>query len=162
MLRFSRHLLTVLVALFVATGAAADPTDILLQTDRAALMTPAEWSAYSDRVSDALFDENEGMREAALRMAVLYGEQLDLDRTDVFEMARIYREHNNRQMRRLAVVAMNAVDDDWGLDLLARSYRFEDDPAVRYTVGAVLLDHAKRHRQGVVEVGEPTVVWPIQ
>lgn len=155
------RLLAAALLVVSTTTAAADPPGIELQTDRAALMTAAEWADYADRVSDALYSENAGIRECALRMTVLYADQLAVDRLDVFEIARIYRNDPDPRMRRLAVVALNAVDDDWGMDLLARSYRFETVKPIKYTIAASLLEHANRHRTAIIEVGEPTVVWPV-
>lgn len=155
--------LALFVALLLAGSAStvvADPPGLELTPDRAALMTAVEWQVYGDRISDALVSDNLGVRVTALRMTIQYAPNLGLDRGDVIEMARIYREDGNDNMRRLAVVALNAVDDHWGIDFLARSYRFEDCPAVKQTIGAVLLDHRLRHI-GTVEVGHPTVVWPV-
>lgn len=156
--------MTAFAAMLLAAGtAAADPPGLILQTDEAARLSATEWVAYSNRISDALASDIDGLREAALRMTVLYGDQLSLDRRDTFEMVRVFREHKNNRMRRLAVVALNEQDDDWGMEMLARSYRFEKDPGVRYQIAAVLLDHAGRHREGVIELENPRaiVVWPV-
>jgi hypothetical protein len=164
MLRTTCRLTALAVTLFVAGTATADPPGLVLQTDEAALLTPTEWIAYSERISDALASGQDGLREAALRMTVLYADRLSLDHGDTIEMIRLFRDHGNDRMRRLAVVALHAADDHWGIEMLARSYRFEDCPQVRYQIGAVLLDHAKRHREGVIEVEHPRaiVVWPVE
>lgn len=162
MLRTFYRLTALAVMLLAAGSAAADPPGIILQTDEAARLTATEWVAYSNRISDALASDQDGLREAALRMTVLYGDRLKLDRTDTFEMIRVFRDHKNNRMRRLAVVALNAQDDHWGMEMLARSYKFEDDPGVHYQIAAVLLDYANRHREGMIILEDPKaiVVWP--
>lgn len=163
MMRTAKKLLALVITVLVTGAAAADPPTLELQLDEAALFTAADWAAYSDRISDALASDHDGLREAALRMTVLHGQNLTLDRRDTIEMVRVFRDHKNAQMRRLAVVALNAADDHWGIEMLARSYRFENDRNVHYQIAAVLLDHAERHREGTVEVGDPRaiVVWPV-
>ena len=163
MLRTFYRMTAIAAMLLVAGSAAADPPGLILQTDEAARLSATEWVAYSNRISEALASDVNGLREAALRMTVLYGDQLNLDRRDTFEMIRVFRDHENNRMRRLAIVALNAHDDHWGMEMLARSYKFEDDPACRYQIAAVLLDHAERHREGVIELEDPRaiVVWPV-
>jgi len=163
MLRTTFRLTAVAVMLFAATDAAADPPGLILQTDEAARLTATEWVAYSHRISDALASENDGLRQAALRMTVLYADNLNLDRRDTIEMFRVFRDHPNDRMRRLAVVALCAQDDHWGIEMLARSYRFEDNPGVKYQIAATLLDYALRHREGIIELENPKaiVVWPV-
>ena len=106
MMRITRRATLLALALLVSAAAFADPPGIVMQTDEAALLTAEEWVAYSDRVSDALISDNDGLREAALRMSVLYADNLALDRMDTIEMVRIFREHDVVGMRRLAVVAL--------------------------------------------------------
>ena len=163
MMRTFFRMTALAVMLFAAGSAAADPPGLVLQTDEAARLTATEWVAYSSRISDALASDQDGLREAALRMTVLYGDRLTLDRMDTIEMVRVFRDHRNSRMRRLAVVALNAADDHWGMEMLARSYRFEDDTGVRYQIAAVLLDHATRHREGMIILEDPKaiVVWPV-
>ncbi len=163
MLRTFYRLTALAVMLLAAGTAAADPPGLILQTDEAARLSATEWVAYSNRISDALASDVDGLREAALRMTILYADQLTLDRRDTFEMVRVFRSHKNDRMRRMAVVALNAADDHWGMEMLARSYRFEHDPGVRYQIAAVLLDHANRHPEGVIELENPRaiVVWPV-
>jgi len=163
MMRNAKRLLALVITVLVTGAAVADPPTLELQLDEAALFTAADWAAYSDRISDALASDHDGLREAALRMTVLHGQNLTLDRRDTIEMVRLFRDHENARMRRLAVVALNAADDHWGMDMLARSYRFEDDPNVHYQIAAVLLDHAQRHPEGIIELENPKVlvIWPV-
>ncbi len=103
-----------------------------------AKLTTAQWYSYGDRLADALASGHEGVEQGALRMIILYGDYMELKRPAVFDVVRIYRNHQDDRVRRMAVVALGKIQDPWGLDMLKRSARFEKSPGVRHTIEAVL------------------------
>lgn len=101
----------------------------------------AEASAsISNALAAALASDHRGLETAALRLVISYGEVLELNRSAVFEMVRLYRDNEDLSVRQMAVVAIGASEDEWGLDFLERSRGFEDAPRVLHTIRAVLAD----------------------
>lgn len=119
---------------------------ILLGSNEAA-MTSADWSDFSGVLGDALHSEVEGLRCSALRLAIQYSENVQLDRSAIHDMAAMYRNHRNDNVRRMAVVALESTDDSWAIDYLKRSVAYERTPKVLHTLKAVL--------QPEIIVGEP-------
>lgn len=120
-----------------------------------AAMTRADWQRYGERLAETLASDHEGLRQGALRLMVLYGKKLELRREAIYDVVRIYRDHDNDRMRRMAVVALGSLDNAWGLDLLSRSVRFERTPTVRRTILAVLSSAFPPEGTVVVEPFRP-------
>ena len=132
----------------LAQPAAPTDADVLLATmedalanpARRAVLTPAEWDAYGESLETILRNGQDGLQQSALGLVILYGPALEIGRAGVFEITRIYRNHADDRMRRMAVVALGRTQDAWALDFLKRSARFEDTPAVRHTIQAVIAN----------------------
>ncbi len=110
----------------------------LNQPEVRAHVTRAQWTTFSDNLEQALACGHEGVQQGALRMIIFYGDNLAISRTGVHNAVRIYRDHKDDRLRRMAVVALGKIQDSWGLDMLKRSARFEKSPSVRQTILAVL------------------------
>ncbi len=103
-----------------------------------ATMTAADWEVYCDRLETALASTNDGLRQGALRMVIQYGHYMDFGRLAVFDAVRLYRDHADDRIRRMAAVALLQMNDSWGFDFLERSVPFEKNQTIKRTVLAVL------------------------
>lgn len=126
--------------------------DSLSNASVRAKLSTAQWHIYGDRLADALASGHEGLCEGALRMTILYGDYLGLQRPAVFNVVRIYRNHKDDRLRRMAVVALGKIQDAWAMDFLKRSVRFEQSPSVRQTILAVLAEYNAK-KLGPAKVG---------
>ncbi len=123
----------------------------LNQPEVRAHVTRAQWDTFSENLEKALTCGHEGVQQGALRMIIFYGDNLTISRTVVHEAVRIYRDHHDDRMRRMAVVVLGKIQDPWGLDMLKRSARFEKSPGVRHTIQAVLAE------SGAIDAGPAKV-----
>ncbi len=112
----------------------------LNQPEVRAHVTRAQWDTFSDNLEKAMACGQEGVQQGALRMIIFYGDNLTISRSGVHDALRIYRDHDDDRLRRMAVVALGKIQDPWGLDMLKRSVRFEKSPGVRHTIQAVLAE----------------------
>ncbi|MFQ5569294.1 MAG: HEAT repeat domain-containing protein [Rhodothermales bacterium] len=97
----------------------------------------AHWDQLSKGLIDAIGSDHDGAKQGALRMIIFYGDQLDVSAA-VFDVVRIYRDHEDNRLRRMAVVALGKMKSPWAIDFLERSVRFEKTPSVRQTIQAVV------------------------
>ncbi len=104
-------------------------------------LTKAEWSDYSERLKGALMNEQTGLQQSALQNIIRYGSYFDNDKETVFEIVSIYRNHEDDQMRRMAVVALGELEDAWAMNFLKRAVRFETSPEVAHTTKYVLKNY---------------------
>lgn len=111
-----------------------------LDADEVEQFSAAQWREFGDRIEEALGHTNSGVRNAAMRALIQYGSQFTVNRPTVWSLTRAYRDGEDPNRRRMAVIALASTNDDWALDFLYRSLAHEQDPALRHTVAAVLFD----------------------
>ncbi len=129
---------TVTVGATVPDDPKADEPEKIEAPSNPATMTAADWEAYCDKLEAALASKNDGLRQGALRMVIQYGHNMKFHRLAVFDAVRLYRDHENVRLRRMAAVALLQMNDSWAFDFLERSVAYEKDSAVKRTILAVL------------------------
>ena len=97
----------------------------------------ARWAVFSRNIVDALESDHEGLQQGALRMIIQYGTQIDAQEA-VFDVVRLYRDHEDENVRRMAVVALGTMQDPWVMDFLERSLNYERSPVIRKQIRAAL------------------------
>ncbi len=115
-----------------------DPGVVLarLQASAHDAVSKAQWGKFSKNLVRALKEDHDGIREAALRMIIKYGDQLEVKEA-VFNVMRIYRDHDNPYLRRMALVALGRMKSTWAIRFLERSESFEKIPELKHTIRAV-------------------------
>ncbi len=125
-----------LLAAIPTTTAQADDPELELPK-AVSTMSAADWVAYSNHLVAALNSDHTGLKESALRYAILYQDSVTLKGATI-SMMKIYRDSPDTKMRRLAVVALGSLDSPLVDGYLTRAAQFEKDPAIRRTIKAVL------------------------
>ncbi len=100
-------------------------------------MTDAQWHAFSLSLREALASGHDGLQLAAMRLAIQYADNVDIGRS-VIDLMRIYRNHPDRNARRLAVVALGSLNSRMVINYLRLNEAFEETPCVRRTIHAVV------------------------
>jgi hypothetical protein len=93
------------------------------------------WEAFSMNLVKAIKTPNKGLQQDALEKIIFDGDNLDVQDA-VFDIVRIFRLEKNPQVRRLAMVALYKIGDDWAMYFLKRSKKFEKDETI--------LNHSSR------------------
>ena len=108
------------------------------------LLTTEEWTDFSENIARAVVSENDGVVEGALTQIVRYGELMEFPELTVFDVMRIVRDHPDRNMRRLAVVAACNMNSRWAVDYIDMISRQECEHCVKYTMESAVA--AANHR----------------
>lgn len=144
MKRITPLLLILAVALTAASPLYASPDpDPPVLVDPAVTTTDlstVDWEAFSTNLVHALASDNDGLHVSAMQLIIKYGDRLDVNRAR-FDVMRLYRDHEDDRVRRMAVVTLGTMQNGWALGFLTRSIDFEKNPAVRHTMQAVLADY---------------------
>jgi len=132
-----------IIALFalvctITTGAYAGPDNP--EKDKAKQAEAAKWEAFSENIVHALQSDNEGAKLGALQMVIRYGADLNVDEA-IFDVMRLYRDNDDDDVRRMAVVAMGQMKNAWAIGFLRLSKDFEQSPTVRKTIQAVVAQY---------------------
>ncbi|MEJ2634337.1 MAG: hypothetical protein P8184_03470 [Calditrichia bacterium] len=88
------------------------------------------WDAFSKNLVMALATPNEGLQQSAMQMIIRYSDNLNVDGA-IFDIVRIFRNHKNPQVRRLAMVTIYKMQHGWAMDFLKRNLKFEKDETIR-------------------------------
>jgi len=102
-----------------------------------AAVSKAQWDIFSKNLVNALKTDHDGLRAAALQMIIQYGNRVTVDDA-VFDVMRLYRNHENPQMQRLALVALGNMDNTWAIGFLRLSKDYEKSPALLHTINAII------------------------
>ena len=147
--------ITTFIALFalvatLATGVQAGPDsgDVnsatikaealsVLTASEASAVDAATWKAFSENLVHALEMDNDGVKVAAMQYIIRYNTQLDVDEAAI-AVARLYRNHEDDNVRRMAVVALSQMQSDWAIGYLRLSVNYEKSETVRQTIEAVV------------------------
>lgn len=100
-------------------------------------MTALDWANYSHHLVEALKSDHPGLKESALRYAILYQDSVTLKGATI-SMMKIYRDSDDEGMRRLAVVALGSLDSPLVDGYLTRAAQFEKNPGIARTIRAVV------------------------
>ncbi len=119
-----------------------DPQEALaaLEAQANEAVAKAAWKVFSENLVVALQSDHDGLREAAMRYVIQYGDRVDV-RAAVFDVVRLYRDHDNDGLRRMAIVTLGHMDSDWAIGFLRLSEDFEQDGALKHTIRAVIEQH---------------------
>ena len=108
----------------------------------AAHLSDEKKKAFTHQLTQAISSGHDGLHQGALRQIIRYGDALSFNRSAAIDVVRIYRNHANNRMRRMAVVALGQMNDAWANDFLTRSARYEQDPDLRHSILTVLNSRA--------------------
>lgn len=149
MTRFARTALLPLLAVALTAGTAAGTA----RADASPWPTPdaswseTDWAAFSENLVVALATDNDGLQQSALQMIVRYGDRLDV-RDAAFDVIRMFRDHRDPRVRRLAAVACTQLGSGWALGFLRMAEPFERDARVRATLQSIARADALLAKDG--------------
>jgi hypothetical protein len=138
MKRLATLFLVISFAAVAASPALADP-DAPFATPETT-WSEADWEAFSENLIAGLRSDNDGLRASALQMIVRYGDRLDMSEA-AFDVVRLYRDHEDERVRRLAAVTCTKLKSKWAVSFLRMSEPFERSESIQHTIRALLAEH---------------------
>ncbi len=128
-----------------ATPLNTDDTPVTEFTEKALKYADNDqWQGFSENLIVALKSDHDGLKVAAMGMVIRFGAKVNVQEA-VFDVMRIYRNHPNEKMRRMALVALGQMESSWAIGFLTRAEQFEKSPALHHTLTAVVNDYHARH-----------------
>ncbi len=147
----------------LTTSAYAGPDDVkkakteseaisALAASEASALDVETWKVFSTNLIHALRMDNDGVRMAAMQYIIRYNDKLDVG-VAAIDVARIYRNHEDDNVRRMAVVALSQMQSDWAIGYLRLSANYEKSETVRHTIQAVIAEHAAATAGPTAKIG---------
>ncbi|MDX1740054.1 MAG: hypothetical protein R3178_02125 [Rhodothermales bacterium] len=129
-----------LLATSFSTSARADDTEKLLKMPApAASMTVEQRDLFSQTLVTALASHHDGLQNGAMRLALQYPDQIDIT-AGLLDLMRIYRNHPEDGVRRLAAVTLGSTGSRLAINYLRLHVEFEKSECVKRTMLAVLSE----------------------
>ena len=91
----------------------------------------------------ALATSHNGLQQGAMRLALQYSKDVDI-RAGLVDVMKIYRNHEDENVRRLAVVTLGSMNSTLAVNYLRLNESFEDSETIRRTIRAVLAQVDER------------------
>ncbi|MEM8484984.1 MAG: HEAT repeat domain-containing protein [Bacteroidota bacterium] len=103
-----------------------------------------QWKTFSKNLVVALKSENDGVSAGAMGLVIRFSEKVDVSDA-LFDVVSIYRNHEDENMRRMALVTLGKMDSPQAIGFLTRAEQFEKSDVLRQTMRAVIHDYQRRH-----------------
>lgn len=103
-------------------------------------------TTFSKNILTALDSENDGLKISAMQQVLKYKDLIDINKSAVALM-RIYRSSKYEKVRKLALVAIHSIQNDWALGILKRDLYFEKSPAIKDLMIAVLNNDVEKFKR---------------
>jgi hypothetical protein len=115
-----------------------------------------DWKAFSKNLVRALNSENEGLQLSAMQKVILYGDKLNVNDA-VFKVMSFFRDDKNENVRLLALMTLRSMHNNWAMDFLKRSIRFEDNPRIKHQMSLIIQEYESQ-KMNVEEKSQENVV----
>ena len=90
-----------------------------------------DWESFSKNLTAALKSDNSGLQQSAMCMIIQYADNVKVPRDAIFEIVKVFRSHDNENVRLLALVALYKTQDPWAMDYLQRHRRYEQESRIK-------------------------------
>ncbi len=99
-----------------------------------------DWAKFSENIKVALQSENTGLKYSAMQHIIKYSDDLNVDNPNaVFEVMREFKNNEDQSIRRLSLITLYKMNNDWAMASLKRQYKFEENIKIKNAIGAVVL-----------------------
>jgi len=101
-----------------------------------------DWCKFSNCLVKAVQSDNEGVRLCAVRLIIRHADKVDVVQAR-YAIMDMFLNDKDRNVRRLAMVALNAIHHPLDMGLLERQLTFEEDPVIKKHLAAILYEDGR-------------------
>jgi len=102
-----------------------------------------DWQKYSKILESNLYNDNPGVQQSAMHMIIRYNDLLSFSNKAVFKVMREFRTNKDQNVRKLALIALSKMNNDWADYYLKLHYSFEENKQIKRLMGFVILENNK-------------------
>ena len=112
---------------------------LFISTNSFALDKNTDWKAFSKNLVKALETSNDGLQQSAMQQIIKYADNLNV-KEGVNELLSVFRDHEDTQVRRLALAAIHKTKSIRAKGFLERAIDFESSPVIKKQMYFVIND----------------------
>ncbi|MCB0282953.1 MAG: HEAT repeat domain-containing protein [Calditrichae bacterium] len=116
-----------------------------------------DWSLFSNNLEKSLKSENLGVRLSAMQMIIRYSDKIDVSK-GVYDVMREFRNNDDQNVRKLALITLYKMQNDWAIDFLKRQYRFEDNSDIKNKIERIVVAYDNNDQQKIANVVNETLL----
>ena len=104
-----------------------------------------DWKLVSKNLVRSLASDNEGLRQSAMAFFVEHADKLDINEA-VYDVMRVYRNHPDLRVRKLALVTLYKMQNSWAMEFLKVDLRFQDQEQLKQMVAAIVQEYQAKKK----------------
>lgn len=99
-----------------------------------------DWEAFSLNLVKAIKSGHPGLQNSAMQQIIRYGDKLNVEDA-AWNISRIFRYDDNPQVRRLAMLALHAINTDKCVGYLCQNAKYEDNPQIKKQCRFIIYEY---------------------
>src|SRR5262245_20268583 len=103
------------------------------------------WKQVSKNLVRSLASDNEGLRQSAMAFFIEHSDKLNIQES-VYDVMRIYRNHPDLRVRKLALVTLYKMQNKWAMEFLKVDLRFQDQQDLKNMVAAIVQEYQAKKK----------------
>jgi hypothetical protein len=99
-----------------------------------------DWTLFGDNLQTSLKSGNIGVKLSAMQLIIEYSADLNVAGTEaVYEVMREFRNNADQSIRKLSLITLYKMNNDWAIDFLKRHHKFEENKEIKSTIQSIVL-----------------------
>jgi len=95
------------------------------------------WQTFSDNLTKSLKSENPGVKYSAMQLIIEYSDDINVE-DGVYDVMREFRNSEDQNVRKLALITLYKMNDDWAIDFLKMHHKYEENNEIKNTITSIV------------------------
>ena len=109
------------------------------------------WKKFSDNLTKSLKSENIGVRLSAMQLIIRYSDKIDV--TDgVFDVMREFRNNDDQNIRKLALITLYKMNDNWAIEFLKMQHQYEENQDIKNKIEHIVYAYENNNQEQLAQV----------
>lgn len=104
-----------------------------------------KWQTFSNNITKSLKSENPGVKYSAMQLIIEYSDNINVE-DGVYDVMREFRNNDDPNVRKLALITLYKMKNDWAIDFLKRHEKFEDNKEIKTTIASIINAYDNKNK----------------
>jgi hypothetical protein len=97
------------------------------------------WETFGKNLVSALQAPNTGLQVSAMQEVIKHAENVNVDKAGL-DLIKLYRRHKDENVRQMALVTINSVNNEWAMEIVKRDFEFEKSKNIKRMMAAIIKE----------------------
>lgn len=113
------------------------------------------WELFSNNLEKSLKSENLGVQLSAMQLIIRYSDDIDV-KDGVLDVMRVFRSNEDQNIRKLALITLYKMNDEWAIDFLKMQHKFEENKDIKNKIERIVVAYDNNDQQKVANIVNET------